>query len=182
LALGYFREKLDTRFEMTGRPQREVVWEYPLKALREAVTNAICHRNYASTRDTEVRLYDRELLVWNDGGLPAQLSVQALKKAHSSVPRNKLIAEIFYYAGMIEQWGGGTRLILNECKAAGMPEPVFEQVQGFRVTLRKASHPDKAHQQVPYKYTTSSRQARIAGFLCHTEDDQRDAGFYGTKR
>lgn len=168
-AIGYFREKLDTRFEMTGRPQREVVWEYPLKALREAVTNAICHRNYASARDTEVRLYDREVMVWNDGGLPDQLSVQALKKAHSSVPRNKQIAEIFYYAGMIEQWGGGTRMILNECKAAGMPEPVFEQVQGFRVTLRKAFQPDKAHQQVPdkhptgsiqvpYKYHTSTRQ------------------------
>lgn len=41
-AIGYFREKLDTRFEMTGRPQREVIWEYPLKALREAVTNAVC--------------------------------------------------------------------------------------------------------------------------------------------
>lgn len=157
-ASAYFREKLDTRFEMTGRPQRDVVWEYPLKALREAVTNAICHRNYASTRDTEVRLYDRQVMVWNDGGLPDQLSVQALKKAHPSVPRNKQIAEIFYYAGMIEQWGGGTRLILNECRASGMPEPVFEQVQGFRVSLIKARSSDKAHRQVPDKYPTGTRQ------------------------
>jgi ATP-dependent DNA helicase RecG len=153
-AIGYFREKLDTRFEMTGRPQRDVIWEYPLKALREAVTNAICHRNYASTRDTEVRIYDQEVMVWNDGGLPDELSVQALKKKHPSVPRNKQIAEIFYYAGMIEQWGGGTRLILNECKIAGIPEPVFEQVQGFRVTFRKSAQPAKATRQVAHKYPT----------------------------
>ncbi|MBI4248920.1 MAG: transcriptional regulator, partial [Elusimicrobia bacterium] len=126
-------------------------------ALREAVTNAICHRDYASVRDTEVRIYDSEVMVWNDGGLPDELSVQALKKTHPSVPRNKQIAEIFYYAGMIEQWGGGTRLILNECKAAGMPEPVFEQVQGFRVTFRKAAQPAKTHRQVPDKYPPSSQ-------------------------
>ena len=66
--------------------------------------------------------------------------------------RNKQIAEIFYYAGMIEQWGGGTRLILNECQAAGMPEPVFEQVQGFRVTFRKTA------EQTPLKYPPSTPQ------------------------
>ncbi len=155
-AISYFREKLDTRYKITGRPQREVIWEYPLKALREAVTNAICHRNYMSTRDTEIRIYDHELMVWNDGGLPSGLSVQALKKAHPSMPRNKQIAEIFYYAGMIEQWGGGTRMILQECANAKHPEPIFEQVQGFRVTFRKAAK--KGTVQAPYKHRTSTVQ------------------------
>ncbi len=180
--MGYFREKLDTRFEMTGRPQRNVIWEYPLKALREAVTNAICHRNYASTRDTEVRIYDREVMVWNDGGLPNELSVQALKKKHPSVPRNKQIAEIFYYAGMIEQWGSGTGLILDECKSAGMPAPTFEQVQGFRVTFSKAPQAKSAHRQAPDKYPPSNRQAPPARFLRYAAVDQRDAGFHGTQR
>ncbi len=70
------------------------------------------------------------------------------------MPRNKQIAEIFYYAGMIEQWGGGTQLILNECKAAGMPEPAFEQEQGFRVTFRKAAQLAKTDRQVPHKHPT----------------------------
>jgi len=144
-AMGYFREKLDTRFEMTGRPQRDVIWEYPLKALREAVTNAICHRDYISTRDTEVRIYDKELMVWNDGGLPSALSIESLREKHTSVPRNKQIAEIFYYAGVIEAWGGGTRMIVDECVAAGLPNPAFEQIQGFRVTFNKATA------QVPHK-------------------------------
>ncbi len=137
-AMSYFREKLDTRFERTGRPQRDVIWEYPLKALREAVTNAICHRDYSGTRDSEVRLYDHEVMIWNDGDLPPELSVQALRKKHPSVPRNKQIAEIFYYAGMIEQWGSGTGMMRDECRAAGMPAPIFEQKHGLRVTFKKA--------------------------------------------
>ncbi len=152
-AMGYFREKLDTRFEMTGRPQRDVIWEYPLKALREAVINAICHRDYMSTRDTEVRIYDKELMVWNDGGLPSTMSVESLHMKHPSVPRNKQIAEIFYYAGIIEAWGGGTKMILDECASAGLPEPVFEQIQGFRIAFRKATV------QAPYKHLTSTPQA-----------------------
>ncbi len=154
-AMGYFREKLDTRFEMTGRPQRDVIWEYPLKALREAVINAICHRDYMSTRDTEVRIYDKELMVWNDGGLPSILSVELLRKKHPSVPRNKQIAEIFYYAGVIEAWGSGTKLILDECASAGLPEPIFEQEQGFRVTFNKAAV------QAPYKYPASKPQVGL---------------------
>ena len=42
----YFRERLQTEFKITGKPQRDVIWEYPLEALREAVTNAVCHRDY----------------------------------------------------------------------------------------------------------------------------------------
>jgi ATP-dependent DNA helicase RecG len=109
-----------------------------------------------STRDTEIRIYDRELLIWNDGGLPRELSIQALRKKHPSVPRNSQIAEIFYYAGLIEQWGGGTRMILAECAAAGMPEPVFEQVQGLRVTIKKAFRPSAGTPQVPPKYPSST--------------------------
>ncbi|MDT8286531.1 MAG: putative DNA binding domain-containing protein [Elusimicrobiales bacterium] len=151
-AMGYFREKLDTRYVMTGRPQRDVIWEYPLKALREAVINAICHRDYMSTRDTEVRIYDNELMVWNAGILPPGISIDTLKLNHPSVPRNKKIAEILYYAGIIEAWGGGTKLIMNECASAEMPEPVFDQEIGFRVTFRKAAA------QVPHKQPPSTPQ------------------------
>lgn len=150
--MNYFRDRLETRFVMTGRPARDVVWEYPLEALREAVTNAVCHRDYLSVRDTEVRVYDDRLLVWNDGDLPKKLSVENLKKEHSSVPRNKKVAEIFFYAGLIEQWGSGIRKILDECSAAKLPAPLFEEVQGFRVTFTKG--PDQA----PHKHRTGTAQ------------------------
>jgi len=67
-AMNYFREKLETRFEMTGRPQRKVIWEYPLDSLREAVINAVCHRDYMESGQTQVRIYDDRVMIWNSGG------------------------------------------------------------------------------------------------------------------
>ncbi len=112
-----------------------------------------------------MRIFDREIMIWNDGDLPRELSVQALKKKHPSVPRNKQIAEIFYYAGMIEQWGSGTRMMLDECKAAGMPAPTFEQVQGFRVTFNKPPQSREAHRphesSRPLREKTRERILRV---------------------
>jgi len=146
------------RAELQKRPKAELVHmlvdrapEYPLKALREAVINAICHRDYMSTRDTEVRIYDTELMVWNAGGLPPGISVDALKLTHTSIPRNKKIAEILYYTGVIEAWGGGTKMIMDECASTEMPEPVFDQEIGFRVTFRKAPRSSESRRQVPDK-------------------------------
>ena len=166
-AMLYFREKLDTRFEMTGMPQRKVVWEYPLDALREAVTNAVCHREYMSTAQTQARIYDHELLVMNPGGLPTALSVDSIKKAHHSVPRNRQIAEILFYAGLIEAWGSGIEKMMDECANAGLPKPVFESDQAFKVAFKKAaltSTPQAPHKhpsstdQVPTKYRLSTDQ------------------------
>jgi ATP-dependent DNA helicase RecG len=129
-AMGYFREHLQTRFVLNGEPAREVIWEYPLPALREAVINAVCHRDYLDNGHTQIRWHDDNVIFLNPGGLPAPLRVEELKHGHRSVPRNRKIAEMFFYAGLIEQWGSGTLAIIRECLAAGLPEPQFEEKQG----------------------------------------------------
>jgi len=106
-AMLYFRDRLQTRFEFTGEPQRKVIWEYPLDALREAVINAVCHRDYLSNALNQVRIYDDRAVVWNSGKLPEPLDPEKLKSEHESIPRNRRIAEVFFYAGYIERWGGG---------------------------------------------------------------------------
>ncbi|MFQ5796906.1 MAG: ATP-binding protein, partial [Candidatus Bipolaricaulia bacterium] len=100
--MGYFREHLETRFEFRGEPAREVIWEYPLEALREAITNAVCRRDYLDTGHTQVRWYDERVVFLNPGGLPAPLRLEDLKHEHRSVPRNHKIAEMFFYVGLIE--------------------------------------------------------------------------------
>ena len=137
-AMLYFRDRLQTRFDFTGEPQRKVIWEYPLEALRETVINAVCHRDYLDNANTQIRIHDDHILVWNPGKLPPELSLEQLKANHPSRPHNRLIAEAFFYAGYIEKWGGGTLKIIRECTDSGLPEPEFSEDMGmFGVTFRK---------------------------------------------
>jgi len=136
-AMDFIRKNINVRFVMTGKPEREQIWEYPLEALREAVINAVCHRDYTAPSNTEVRIYDDRLIVWSPGGLPFGITMEDLYKSHSSVLRNKGIGEVFYDIGWIEQWGSGIDKMQRACKKAGLPEPHFEEYQGFRVIFRK---------------------------------------------
>ncbi|MBI5956013.1 MAG: putative DNA binding domain-containing protein, partial [Chloroflexi bacterium] len=71
---------------------REERWEYPLSAMREAITNAICHRDYFSTANVHVSIFDDRIEVRNPGGLPPELTIDDLKRPHNSIPQNPLIA------------------------------------------------------------------------------------------
>jgi len=136
-AMDFIRKNISVKFVMTGKPAREEVWDYPLAALREAVINAVCHRDYTAPSNTEVRIYDDELIVWNPGGLPLGLTVEDLYKPHPSVLRNKGIGGVFYDMGLIEQWGSGIDKMRKACEKAGIPEPKFEEHQGLRVIFRR---------------------------------------------
>ncbi|GFP27672.1 AlbA family DNA-binding domain-containing protein [Candidatus Hakubella thermalkaliphila] len=136
-AMDFIRKNINVQFVMTGRPAREQIWDYPLEALREALINAVCHRDYTIPSNTDVRIYDDKLIVWSPGGLPFGITIEDLYKPHSSVLRNKGIGGIFYDMGWIEQWGSGIDKMRNTCTKAGIPEPQFEEYQGFRVIFRK---------------------------------------------
>jgi ATP-dependent DNA helicase RecG len=117
--------------------------EYPEEALREAIINAVIHRNYMGAH-TQLRIDPDSLNLWNEGTLPPDIKVDDLKKWHLSRPRNELLADVFFKAGMIEAWGRGTIKIVDECKKAGLPEPDFrEEFGGLSVRFRKA---DKAQE------------------------------------
>jgi ATP-dependent DNA helicase RecG len=75
----------------------------------------------------------------NPGGLPAPLRLEDLKRPHRSVPRNRKVAEMFFYAGWIEQWGRGIQKMLDECAAAGLPEP--DTSTGSAQALRRVRGP-----------------------------------------
>ena len=136
-AMAFVRKNTNVKFVMTGRPEREEVWDYPLEAVREAIVNAVCHRDYTVMSHIEIRIYDDELIVWSPGGLLLGLTLEELFKPHASKLRNKGVAEVFFDTKIIEQWGSGIEKMQNYCKRAGVPEPVFEEYQGFRVVFRK---------------------------------------------
>lgn len=137
-AMDFIRKNINVKFVMTGKPERDQVWDYPLDALREALINAVCHRDYTMPSNAEVRIYDDELTIWNPGGLPLGLTIEDLYKPHRSILRNKGVGAVFYDMGLIEQWGSGIGKMRGLCEKAELPAPMFEELQnGFQVTFRK---------------------------------------------
>jgi len=137
MTMGFIKRHLKLEFRITGETRREELWEYPLEAIREAVINAICHRNYTEASDIQIRIYDDRLIVWNPGKLPLGITIKDLFKPHNSIPRNRLIAQVFFDIGLIEKWGTGIERMVKACKTQGLPEPRFEEYQGFRVIFMK---------------------------------------------
>lgn len=124
----------EIRFEGIYRKEE---LEYPEEALREAIINAVIHKDYIGAH-TQLKIYPDRLILWNEGTLPKDIKIADLKKSHPSRPRNELLADVFFKAWLIETWGRGTIKITNECKKAGLPEPEFkEEFGGFSVCFYK---------------------------------------------
>lgn len=144
-AMAAFRTYLQKRVEVKVTEltleglQNRPVWEYPLDALREAVINALIHRDYTALGNVEVRVYEDSIFIRSPGGLPHGMTVARLRDPnHPSQPRNPLLARAFFLADFIERWGAGTTKIIQLCRAQGLPEPEFVDEGGaFTVTFRK---------------------------------------------
>ena len=135
----FIQKHINKAYIITGKPQRDERWDYPLDAMREIVINAIIHRDYRNAQDSVVKIYDDRIEVFNPGGLPDGLTVAKLLKGdYISNVRNKKIADTFKAAGLIEKYGSGIKRILNAFKAYGLPAPAFEETcGGFMVTAYK---------------------------------------------
>jgi len=117
--------------------------EYPFKAIREALLNAIIHREYEKT-PIFLSLFDDRMTLMNQGELTDKLKIEDLKVKHLSYPRNELVASVFYKAGFIETWGRGTITIIEECEKYGLPEPKIEVYGGaFSITIFRDIYSDK---------------------------------------
>ena len=118
------------RFERIDEPL------YPTLATREALANALCHRDYAMGGGSiGVAVYDDRLEVTSPGALHFGLTPEKLFAPHESRPWNPLIARTFYRRGIIEEWGRGTLEMAAEAAAAGQPHPEIEDA-GDCVTVR----------------------------------------------
>jgi ATP-dependent DNA helicase RecG len=104
--------------------QRIEELEYPEDALREAILNAIIHKDYTGVH-IQLSVYDDKIILWNPGSLPAEINLDQLKDKHPSIPRNKIIADIFFKAGYIEAWGRGINKIISGFEEASLPQPLF---------------------------------------------------------
>ena len=144
-------------------------YPYPVRALREALINAIIHRDYSGKIATYVRVYPDRVKISNPGSLPMGWTTEDLFKYHKSEPRNPTIADVFHDMGFIEQWGSGIETIREECKAKGIPEPEYDVVDdGIEVTFRL---PEKKDKDVPVRTTVdvsdlTDRGSQIYALIC----------------
>lgn len=144
---------IEKKFLLTNDTlERKEVWQYPLLSIREAMLNALVHRNYfQSNIKTQIKVYDTNITIFNTGKLPSSLRLQDLKKPHSSHPRNSLVADIFYRAGLIEEWGSGIQRMIEAQKEADLPEPEFEERgETFIAKIYGREYVDKLDQASEY--------------------------------
>ncbi len=109
---------------------------YPREALREALANALCHREYSDGGGSVgVGIFDDRLEIASTGALHFGLTPAMLFQPHASRPWNPLIANGFYMRGIIERWGRGTNKMADMVTAVGLPQPEIEEFAGA-VTVR----------------------------------------------
>ena len=119
---------------------REDIWDYPLVALREAVLNALIHREYSDQSScTQIKIFDNKIWIYNTGDLFGGLTLKQIQSSHHpSKSRNPLVMSVIYKAGYVEQFGTGIKRMTVACKKQGMPAPVLELVSyGFVLTINK---------------------------------------------
>lgn len=113
--------------------QRIEPLEIPEDALREAIFNALVHKDYTGVH-IQMKVFNDRIELWTSG-IP-DFPIEEIKKRHISSPRNKLIANAFYRAGFIEHWGRGVEKICTAFKTAGLAEPIFENLcNGTKIVI-----------------------------------------------
>lgn len=125
---------VSTTFEHTTRHDRPAI---PPFVVREAVMNALVHRDYsAADANVMIALHPDKFEIWNPGNLPEGLDPENLPQAHVSRPVNPDIANVAFLRGLVERWGSGTGRIVAECRKIGLNDPVWELIGGgVRLTI-----------------------------------------------
>jgi len=131
--MGFFFKHLSLSGEIKGI-MREEHLDVPVKALREALINALCHRDYDIHQcSIGIAIYDDRIEIESPGRLPHQLTPKTIKRIHKSFPRNEVLANVLYQTTYLERWGSGVKRIIDVCKEEGSPEPFWTEETGYTV-------------------------------------------------
>lgn len=127
--------KADISYEGINRVEK---YEYPKDAVREALLNAIAHKDYSGGVPIQISVYNDKIIFWNEGQLPENWTIESLLTKHPSKPYNPDIANALFRSGYIESWGRGTLKMIKECEMSGNPLPsYYYDMSGFFVEFRK---------------------------------------------
>ena len=179
--MAFFFKHLNLSGRITNHSlQREERLEVPYKALREALINSLCHRQWERYNLTNsIAIYDDRIEIGNPGVFPPEITPETIKNPHDSYPYNPKIAEALYRTTWLENWGTGAKRIIEACREQGLEDPSWRWDGGFvYVTFKRPSklghhsaqlspkqeesplNHRSTTDQVPTKHPLSSPQAR----------------------
>lgn len=111
--------------------QREDSYEIPISAIREALINALVHRDYSKLgRNVKIGIYDDILNIVSPGSFPYNVTEEDIFEGRSEV-RNRVLARVFKEFNYIEQWGSGINRIISDCKNSGLKRPIIKEKRDF---------------------------------------------------
>lgn len=130
-AFQFVKRNLHVRSQLTDENTgRKDIYELPLESVREAICNAVFHRNYLDPSNVYVALYADRLEIISPGTLLKEITIEEVKRGYSKV-RNKGLAEALVYMHEVENWGGGVARYFTAMEKAGLPPPIAEDKDGF---------------------------------------------------
>ena len=185
----FVKKHINCAVVITGKPENDLVWDYPLDALREIILNMIVHRDYRSPSESCVKVFSDYIEFFNPGILPGDISVDDLvHNRYLSTLRNKAIANHFHLLGEIEKYGSGVTRVIQLFRDAGLQEPKFEILGGgLKVTVSSKKVADKVAEKVADKVADkpekqSPARARLLSFVkqnpgCSIGDMMNATGF-----
>ena len=174
--MSFFFKHLNLHGTTHNRLDRHDELEVPYDALRECLTNSLCHRAWHNeSHSVGIAIYDDRIEVENAGRFPYDISPSILTreelehKANTSNPPNKVIANVLYLAGKIEHWGRGLSMMRNKCLEFGLHKPEIQENGPFVYVKFMRPDPgvsifdlqkDTSTEQVPNKYRTSWKMTK----------------------
>jgi ATP-dependent DNA helicase RecG len=155
-------EEMDKHAVVKGLHRQETT-EYPSNPVREALVNAVAHRDYRITgRGIEIRMYTDRMEITSPGGLPAHITLENLVEEHYS--RNPRLVNGLYQWGYIEELGLGIDRMIEDMVKAGHPPPKFE-CPGHRFTVILYNVRDQAKAEQPWEGSMNERQLKALEFV-----------------
>jgi len=157
------KQFINVRYEIIDSFQRKDIWDYPLPAIREALFNAVIHRDYFKFNiQIQIKIFDDHIWFYNPGALPEGMTIERLKTTHPSISRNPLIMNVFYLAGFVEEYGSGFGRITKALNQAGLDEPMIsEDKTGFVLQFKKNKYPV----EYPDTENLNERQIKAVDYL-----------------
>ena len=130
LVVGFILRNIPSTYKIEGTRRTETP-RIPKDVIREAVVNAMIHRDYSIGSSIFVRISKESVKIRNPGLLSPMLSIQDLFIEHHSEPRNVVLAELAHKIKLIEHWGTGTTKIVRGLREQGLEDPVFSEQKGY---------------------------------------------------